>query len=150
MVASAKRLIVMVDDSKTYEKYGEGSLGNFIYSMFISHLYAAFWDLKLDSAGSLALRFQEHRTLGRAGRREWPAQCGVFPLWNAELSCAEPGPSSGLGWSQGQGWGRTVLVWGGTDSLVAMGFSAKTSPFDWEAGSYPVSLRNVTGLWIAF
>lgn len=24
-------------------------------------------------------------------------QLGVFLLWNAELSCAEPGPSSGLG-----------------------------------------------------
>lgn len=83
--------------------------------------------------------------------REWEqAQLGVFRLWNAKLSCAAPGPSSGLGWGQGRGRGRVVLLWGGTDSWVALGCLAKTLPFDWEVGSHPVRLRNVTGVWITF
>lgn len=47
-------------------------------------------------------------------------------------------PRSGLGQGgAGSGWYR---------QLGSSGFSAKASPFDWEAGSHPVVLRNVTGL----
>lgn len=121
-MAGVQRLIEMMDGFKIYEKcWGEDSqgLGDFIYSVFISPLYVAFYDWKLDSAGSPVCGFQEHRTLGRAGRRrEWeqaPAwcfpslECRAFLCWAGSQQWPGLRPRSGLGQGgAGLGWYRPL------------------------------------------
>lgn len=127
MVTRVKRLTMIVDEFETYEKYwgrGGPGHGDFIYSMFISHVCVAFYDLKLDSAGSLLLGFQDNRTLGRAGRRREEQA----PAWSLlSLECRArfqkwPGlrPRSGLG------QGGAGLGWYG--QLGSHGFLCKDFP----------------------
>lgn len=109
-------------------------------------IQSAFEDLTLTTAGSLVLGPQQHRTLGRAGRRasEPPSPVSSLPAMQSFPALSRVPATA---WVEardkaGAGWCWTGVLY----TLWWLQGSLQTSPFDWKVGSHPVGLGNVMGL----